>query len=259
MHRFRFRISGVARCHRRLCCGVLGRSARTTVAGRRLRGGEPVRFSGGRQPASSPPGRRRARAALCGRLPDRPAEPPAGQRRILLCDRAGHGIQALFQHGDAGIEPVAVAVEGVDGGSKPPRLVLAVLGDGLEAVGLLHQIDGRDLVAPPAERGLVGHHGDDDGRNRATPHDPSRHSARRSNSSSSARKPLSTPPVFPLSKLPARWSEFLAKTRLALLEACQIKGKDNRKCARNLNPGVPGAANRLSIQRRKRFKTAAHR
>ena len=34
-----------------------------------------------------------------------------------------------------------------------------------------------------------------------TPHDPSRHSERRSKSSSSAKKPLNKPPVFSASKL----------------------------------------------------------
>ncbi|WP_375143887.1 pentapeptide repeat-containing protein [Bradyrhizobium sp. Ash2021] len=55
-----------------------------------------------------------------------------------------------------------------------------------------------------------------------TPHDPIRHSAWRSSSSSSAKKPLSKPPVFSVSKLRARLSGSLAKTSLALLEACRI-------------------------------------
>ena len=82
---------------------------------------------------------------------------------MLSRNRPGHGIEALFQHGDPGIKPVAVAVQRVDGGRQPPRLVLAVPGDGLQPVGLLHQVGCRDLVAPPAERMLVGHDGNHDG------------------------------------------------------------------------------------------------
>ncbi len=43
-----------------------------------------------------------------------------------------------------------------------------------------------------------------------TPHDPSRHSDRRSNWSSSAKKPVSRPPASSVSKLRARLSESLA-------------------------------------------------
>src|ERR1700726_3140175 len=46
------------------------------------------------------------------------------------------------------------------------------------------------------------------------PHAPSRHSERRSNTSSSARNPVSKPPVFSVSKLPARWSGFFAIRRI---------------------------------------------
>src|ERR1700723_1224169 len=43
-----------------------------------------------------------------------------------------------------------------------------------------------------------------------TPQDPSRQSDRRSKSSSSARKPVSSPPASSVSKLPARLSESFA-------------------------------------------------
>src|SRR5882757_3291483 len=44
----------------------------------------------------------------------------------------------------------------------------------------------------------------------AAAHDPSRHSVRRSKLSSSAKKPVRKPPVFSVSKLPAKWSESFA-------------------------------------------------
>ena len=43
-----------------------------------------------------------------------------------------------------------------------------------------------------------------------TPHDPIRHSARRSKASSSAKRPDSAPPVFSVSKLSVSWLEFFA-------------------------------------------------
>ncbi|WP_370196248.1 hypothetical protein [Bradyrhizobium elkanii] len=52
----------------------------------------------------------------------------------------------------------------------------------------------------------------------ATPHEPSRHSMRRSRASSSAKKPV----VFSVSNSAARLSRSLAKARLALLKARRI-------------------------------------
>ena len=65
--------------------------------------------------------RRGAGAWLAGCASD--GEP--ARSRCLPGDRAGDGIQPLFQHGDARIEPVAIAVQRIDGGGEPARLVLA--------------------------------------------------------------------------------------------------------------------------------------
>ena len=81
------------------------------------------------------------------------------RRCRLLGDGAGDGIEPLLQHGDARIEPVAIGVQRLDGGGEPSGLVLALLGQDLEPVGLAREIGGRNLVAPPAELGLVGEHG----------------------------------------------------------------------------------------------------
>ncbi len=77
-------------------------------------------------------------------------------------DGAGDGIQPLFQAGDAGIQPVAIAVERIDGGGEPPRLALGFPGEKLDLLRLPGQVDGGDLFALEAERRLVGHHGHDD-------------------------------------------------------------------------------------------------
>ena len=67
----------------------------------------------------------------------------------------------MFQAGDAGIQPVAVAVERIDRGGEPPRLVLGFPGDRLDLLRLPGQIGRRHLIALQAERRLVGHHGQD--------------------------------------------------------------------------------------------------
>ncbi len=73
----------------------------------------------------------------------------------------------------------------------------------------------------------------------AAPQVPSRSIARRSRCSSSARKPLSTPPVFSVAKS-AKWSFFFAirvfgpPRGLPPNHAANI----NRKCAPGLNPGT---------------------
>jgi hypothetical protein len=40
---------------------------------------------------------------------------------------------------------------------------------------------------------------------------------------------------------------FFGQKPLALLKACRINGKDNRKYGSNLNPQLSGVANQLSI------------
>ena len=85
-------------------------------------------------------------------------------------DGAGDGVEPLFQAGDAGIQPVAIAVERIDGGGEPPRLVLGFPGDQLDLLRLPGQIGGGDLIALQSERRLVGHHGQDHrGRSRRRP------------------------------------------------------------------------------------------
>ena len=74
-------------------------------------------------------------------------------------DGPGDGIEPLFQAGDPGIQPVAIAVERIDGGGQPPRLVLAFPGDQLDLLRLPGQVGGGDLIALQPERRLVGHHG----------------------------------------------------------------------------------------------------
>ena len=69
----------------------------------------------------------------------------------------------MLHDGDAGIESVAIRVQRLDGGREPAGLVLALLGQHLEPLRLAREIGGRNLVPPPAELGLVGHHRDDDG------------------------------------------------------------------------------------------------
>src|SRR5258707_13612998 len=76
--------------------------------------------------------------------------------RILPRDRAGHGIQPLFQDGDPGIQPVAIAVEGIDSGCQPPGSVLALPGERLDLLRLPHPLGCANLVPPPHDRGLLG-------------------------------------------------------------------------------------------------------
>ena len=69
----------------------------------------------------------------------------------------------MLEHGDARIEPVTIGVQRLDGGGEAAGLVLALLGQHLEPVGLARQIGRRNLVTAPAELGLIGHHGHHDG------------------------------------------------------------------------------------------------
>ena len=99
------------------------------------------------------------------------------RRGTLPRDRTGDRIHALFQNADAGIQPVTVAVQRVDGGGQTPRFALAFLGDGLNLLRLSRQIGGGDLVAPPSDRRLVGVECDGDGgdrTNRPRPEPPER-------------------------------------------------------------------------------------
>ena len=99
------------------------------------------------------------------------------RRGTLPRDRAGDRIHPLFQNADAGIQPVAVAVQRVDGGGQTPRFALAFPGDGLNLLRLSRQIGGGDLVAPRSDRRLVGVEGDGDGgdrTNRPRPEPPER-------------------------------------------------------------------------------------
>ncbi len=94
-----------------------------------------------------------------------------GGRRFRICDRRrsrrgtlagdgpGDGIEPLFQAGDAGIQPVAIAIERIDGGGEPPRLVVGFLRKHLDLLRLPGQIGGGDLFPLHSERRLAGHHG----------------------------------------------------------------------------------------------------
>ncbi len=156
---------------------------------------------GRRRHRARPPG-----AGLAADLRSTAAVSPAGQAGTG-CGGAGAAVclaiapvtdsSPCSSDGDAGIQPVAIAVQRFDRGRQPPRLALAFPGDRLDLLRLARQIDRRDLVAPPSDRRLVGehrqHHRAD---RRQRPTIPSRHSARRSNSSSSARKPVSSRRYF---------------------------------------------------------------
>jgi len=79
------------------------------------------------------------------------------------------------------------------------------------------------------------------------PHDPIRHSELRSNSFSSAKSPDSTPPVFSVPKVPAKWSDFFAiKPVRPAPSPPESRMNLNRKCAPDLNPGrLRGTENSL--------------
>ena len=122
--------------------------------------------------------------------------------RVLPGNRAGHRIQALFQHGDAGIQPVAVAIERIDRGCQPPGLVLAFLGGDWICCAWRARSAAATCSRRNAIEDWLASTASDDGADRGRrPMIPSRHSARRSKTSSSARKPVSRPPVFSVSKL----------------------------------------------------------
>ena len=101
------------------------------------------------------------------------------RRGTLPGDGPGDGVEPLFQAGDAGIQPVAIAVERIDRGGEPPRLVLAFPGNQLDLLRLPGQIGGGDLIALEPERRLVGHHGQDHraGRTGAPRSDPPQRAA----------------------------------------------------------------------------------
>ena len=64
--------------------------------------------------------------------------------------------EPLFQDGDTGVQPVAVAVERIDRRCEPPRLVLAVPGNRLDLLLLPRQIGYRDPLLPQPDRRLAG-------------------------------------------------------------------------------------------------------
>ena len=174
-------------------------------------------------------------------------------------DGAGHGVQSLFEDGDAGIQPVAVAVQRLDGGRQPPGLVLALLGDRLDLLRLPHQVGGgrsgraaaRAMSGWPSRRRSPR-------RPQPTPHDPSRHSERRSRSSSSASKPLSQPPVSSVSKPSARLSDLLAIRRLWPSQGLPNHAANIiRKCHAGLESERFRGGESVSISGGKRLMTAA--
>jgi hypothetical protein len=80
-------------------------------------------------------------------------------------DRAGHGIKTLLKDGNPGIQPVAIAVERLYGRSQASGFALGFLRRKLNLLCLPHEIDGCGLLAPHADRGLVGDESSDDGAN----------------------------------------------------------------------------------------------
>ena len=76
-------------------------------------------------------------APLASRRPAQAGDAGGGRRSSgLPGNRTGHRIQPLFQHGDAGIQPVAVAVQRFDRGGQPLRLAVALPGDRLNLLRL---------------------------------------------------------------------------------------------------------------------------
>ena len=91
------------------------------------------------------------RFRICGRRRSRSGTLPG--------DGPGDGVEPLFQAGDTGIQPVAIAIERIDGGGKPPRLVVGFPRNQLDLLRLPGQIGGGDLLPLQSERRLAGHHG----------------------------------------------------------------------------------------------------
>ena len=76
-------------------------------------------------------------------------------------NRACDGIKPLLEDSNPRVKPVTIAVERVDRGGQSPGLVLAFPGGKLELLRLLHESGRCGLVAPQADRGLVGNQGED--------------------------------------------------------------------------------------------------
>ena len=139
----------------------------------------------------------------------------------------------LFQHGDTGVQPVAIAVQGIDGGGQPPRLVLAFLGDRLESAAPAAP-DRPPRSGRAAIRSTTGWP--------APPRPPRRPRQRPTIPAATAsggrivpprpKSRTARPPVFSVSKLPAKWSESLAMRRFGPPEPRPNHATNiNRKCA----------------------------
>src|SRR6185437_3864881 len=140
-----------------LCRLLAGKGRRRDRAdqGRRF-GGGGLRCGRGRRAVGGRLRRGCRRSGRSGRGGGRGCRGSGGRRRrrrrracaVLFGDRAGDRIQALFQGRQAGIHPVAIAVERIDRGRQPPCLVLAFPRHRLDLLRLPRQIGGGDFVVP---------------------------------------------------------------------------------------------------------------
>ncbi len=126
-----------------LCLRFFGRGCRR----RRDRGSQPA------QVLLQVPVRR----ILCDRLAGqaasaRVARSAARRRRRFAAQSSRSPNPIPVPARSAGKQPVAIAIERIDGGRQPPRLVLAFPGDGLDLLRLPCQVRCRDLVAPQFHR-----------------------------------------------------------------------------------------------------------
>jgi hypothetical protein len=80
----------------------------------------------------------------------------------LARDCAGYGIESLFENANAGVEPIAIAVERVDRRGQSPGFALAFPRRELKLLRLLQQVGRCGLFMPHADRRLVGDEGYND-------------------------------------------------------------------------------------------------
>ena len=168
-----------------------------------------------------------------------------GRSGTLPGDGAGDGIQSLFQGGDAGIQPVAIAVERIDGGGEPPRLVLAFLGD--HWICCACRVRSAAATWSRFSRARTGWPSRPGSRRR-----PRRRPRSRAATARGGRTRLPRPADRSARRRchpPRSRREMVGifgQASLALLKALpNHRANINRKCAVDLNPEVCGVANRF--------------